>query len=278
MKSIFVIIIIVFFNSLYYSQIKDTFLPGQKAVQNTAEKFAPSLVSTDGDQYGVAVNADWTELYYTSSKGDISSIMVIKRTGEKWSNPIPVSFSGKGNDSHPSLSKDGKKLYFVSMRSCPGAKHSLNLFCSDKKNDSWGTPYSFGSPVTDQVVHAPSVSASGDIYASGIVFLQKTDKGYKSPQKLKPDIKGSHPAISPDGSYIVFCALKSGGFGSNDLYVTFRKSDGTWGNPINLGSGVNTKSLESSPTISHDGKFLFFSRNGDIWWISTNVIKSLLQK
>jgi hypothetical protein len=47
------------------------------------------------------------------------------------------------------------------------------------------------------------------------------------------------------------------------------------GEPQNLGPGVNTEHIEGSPTLSLDGRFLFFSRHQDIWWVSTEVIEKL---
>jgi len=81
--------------------------------------------------------------------------------------------------------------------------------------------------------------------------------------------------VSPDGSYIVFSNRQRDGFGGTDLYVIFKKSDKSWSTPINLGKYINSEYAESSPTISLDGQFLFFSRKGDIWWISSQVIDNI---
>ena len=116
------------------------------------------------------------------------------------------------------------------------------------------------------------MSASGTIYASGLKRFRKTNSGYLGSEELTPNIKGSHPAVSPDEKLIVFSARKAGGYGGNDLYVVFLKVDGRWGQPINLGQHVNTEAVESSPTFSSDGRALFFSRKGDIWWINADVV------
>jgi hypothetical protein len=60
-----------------------------------------------------------------------------------------------------------------------------------------------------------------------------------------------------------------GAAGGNDLYVVVRKSDGSWTTPVSLGPAVNTRHIESSPTLSSDGRFLFVSRQGEVWWVAT---------
>jgi len=91
-------------------------------------------------------------------------------------------------------------------------------------------------------------------------------------EPLTPDIQGRNPAISPDEDFLVFSARRSEGYGGDDLYVVFRQPDGTWGDPRNLGPAVNTEHVEGSPTLSSDGRVLFFSRLADIWWVDAAVI------
>jgi flagellar motor protein MotB len=78
--------------------------------------------------------------------------------------------------------------------------------------------------------------------------------------------------LSSNGSYMFFTACnRPGGIGNCDIYFS-AFNNGKWTEPSNLGSPVNTKSWESTPSISADGRTLFFSssRPGglggkDIW-------------
>jgi Tol biopolymer transport system component len=54
-----------------------------------------------------------------------------------------------------------------------------------------------------------------------------------------------------------------GGFGGADLYRVSINTDGSLGNPVNLGVNVNTEGQEMFPWISPDG-LLFFSSNGHV--------------
>ena len=67
-------------------------------------------------------------------------------------------------------------------------------------------------------------------------------------------------AISTDGRMFIFSSDMPGGFGKNDLYVSFR-IDTTWTKPINLGETINTSGDEIYPFFHDDGT-LYFSSDG----------------
>ena len=74
------------------------------------------------------------------------------------------------------------------------------------------------------------------------------------------------PNVSPDGREIVFASSRPGGLGATDIYTSSRRSVwGTWKPPVNVGDGVNTAAGESRPSMSRDGKRLYFGRSGDIY-------------
>ena len=86
----------------------------------------------------------------------------------------------------------------------------------------------------------------------------------------------SQPAISCDGQQLFFASIRPGGLGGSDIYVCHKQEDGTWGEPQNLGDGVNTPLDEEGPFLSNDGKTLYFSSMGHLslgdqdiymsWW------------
>ena len=80
-----------------------------------------------------------------------------------------------------------------------------------------------------------------------------------------------HPAISPDGKYIVFVSDMSDGLGGTDLYIASINADGSIGEALNLGPKLNTSGQELFPWFSPEGQ-LFFASNGlkgmggfDLW-------------
>jgi hypothetical protein len=69
-----------------------------------------------------------------------------------------------------------------------------------------------------------------------------------------------HPALSHDGNSLYFVSDKPGGYGKTDIYCCKRKKDGSWDEPVNLGSSVNTFGYELFPSVYNDST-LYFSSN-----------------
>jgi hypothetical protein len=83
--------------------------------------------------------------------------------------------------------------------------------------------------------------------------------------------------LSSNGRYMYFTACdRPGGMGSCDIYFS-AFNDGRWSEPYNLRAPVNSSHWESQPSISADGKTLFFSSNRpggmggkDLWYSTMN--------
>ncbi|MEB2784629.1 OmpA family protein [Algoriphagus persicinus] len=71
----------------------------------------------------------------------------------------------------------------------------------------------------------------------------------------------STPAFSVNGEELYFSSNRPGGFGGIDLYKATKLANGDFGNPVNLGSNINTPGNELFPRPAADGKF-FFSSDG----------------
>ncbi len=89
---------------------------------------------------------------------------------------------------------------------------------------------------------------------------------WSAPQNLGATINTtaaeSLPFIAPDNLNLFFGSDRAGGSGLTDIYVSTRASaNAPWGTPVNLGTNVNSSSVESGPTITADGLNLFFYSN-----------------
>jgi outer membrane protein OmpA-like peptidoglycan-associated protein len=72
-------------------------------------------------------------------------------------------------------------------------------------------------------------------------------------------IRVAHPALSPDEKTLYFASDAKGSYGQSDLYKIELYPDGTIGNPVNLGSTINTEARESYPFVTQDNILLFAS-------------------
>ena len=90
----------------------------------------------------------------------------------------------------------------------------------------------------------------------------------------------AHPFISPAESYLIWDSERDEGHGDNDLYMSYKQNDGSWGPAINLGDKINTEFDEAYGSVSPDGKYFFFHRSygggtGDIFWVDAKIIFAL---
>lgn len=67
--------------------------------------------------------------------------------------------------------------------------------------------------------------------------------------------------VTADGQQLIFVGCnRPEGKGSCDLYTAFRRKDGQWSRAINLGDSINSANWETQPSISPDGRTLYFIR------------------
>ena len=78
--------------------------------------------------------------------------------------------------------------------------------------------------------------------------------------------------VAPDESYIIFASSRRSGYGQIDLYISEKDEDANWGKSRNLGETINTPGPEYCPFVSADGKYLFYTSNQDIYWVSMRAI------
>ncbi|MCW3107941.1 MAG: outer rane lipoprotein omp16 precursor [Segetibacter sp.] len=93
-----------------------------------------------------------------------------------------------------------------------------------------------------------------------------TPTGWSEPENLGRNINTesweSSPSLSPDKRALYFSSNRPGGYGSKDLYISYRLPNGKWGPAKNMGSSVNTVGDELAPFIHADNATLYFTSDG----------------
>ena len=159
---------------------------------------AVEVINSEFEDGTPSFSSDYKELYFTrcevgkrEKKGCI--IMYSKRTGDKWSNPknigiLPDSLVA----AHPSISKDGLSLYFVSDLAGGFGNKDIWKVTRIRTGDAWSKPVNLG----------PDINTSGDelfpyIREDGTLYF--SSDGHIGMGGL--DIFKAKP--QPDGSWIV---------------------------------------------------------------------------
>lgn len=106
----------------------------------------------------------------------------------------------------------------------------------------------------------------GQQMPQGIHLYTKNGNNWTYIKKLPiPDFKNQSSQfggrLSADGKAIVMSIQNEGGFGNEDIYITFKKSETEWTAPLNLGPIINTFGQEQTPYLTIDNRTLYFSSN-----------------
>jgi hypothetical protein len=270
----------------------------QKQPVDTPLVFAPGIISTSDFEFAITFSPQMDELFFTRRKPDgINKIFTMKLTGSKWSEPGLAFFSKEFFDFEPHISPDGKRLYFGSLRSVNN-KQGLHQWYLEKINGKWTEPKLLNAAFTyDKMLMYLTSTMDQSIYFtiirdgpnSGICYSEQLNNRYNSYTRLNENINradsivSAHPFIAPDESYLIYDCDNKDGFGSCDLYISFKNEKGEWSKSINLGNLINTDQCEMCASLSPDEKYLFFQRGndkdiGDIYWVDFNRIRELKEK
>ncbi|MCX6247285.1 MAG: OmpA family protein [Bacteroidetes bacterium] len=192
----------------------------------------PDPFNLNDNEGGATLTVDNKMLFYTVCKYTLNhtyyncDIYYSEYVDGEWT-PIR-SVSDKINlpttwESQPSISADGKTLYFVSDRA--GGYGGYDIYRSVKSdNGDWGTPINLG----------PFINSTGN---------EKS------------------PFIHPDGKTLYFSSDGWLGLGGYDIFYARLNEDGTWSGPVNIGYPINSPDDEVGFFVSTDGQKGYFASN-----------------
>lgn len=194
-------------------------------------------INTIYNDYSPLLDSGETTLIFTSARDTteydpraknqlFETILFSEKIAGKWTEPRGLSkeINNPAHDAATFLAADGKSLviYYGDSRNLFTTRFSNSGYMIDYKNGAWSKP----EPL-------PASINSVGWESSG--------------------------CISPDGRYFFFSSDRSEGYGELDIYMSELQYDGTWGDPINLGPGINTPGNEDAPFMHADGTLYFAS-------------------
>lgn len=140
-----------------------------------------------------------------------------------WTDPLNMgsAINSKHSEKQPSLSADGRFVYFTSDR--PGGLGKYDLWMSSRLPDgNWSPPVNLGENINTK------------------------------------DFDQS-PFIHPDNKTMYFSSTGWPGMGGFDIYMSRRTNDSTWGKPVNLGYPINTHHHEEGLIVNARADMAYFS-------------------
>ena len=260
-----------------------------KYLDPTTPGLVPELFAPDrliAYAYGGSFSPDLREFYCTwqDERGSRSRIVGYRKTDEGWVGIVRLGFVATSIAIEPHVSPTGEAIYYTGLRS----DGTWIPYVSTRSESGWGrarplpetindpdwTPMYFTS-TADGTLYFTQVSMSQD----RIVRSRPMPSGYASPEPLGDAVNGSghaaHPFIAPDESFLLFdspMGEQSTGF---DLYISVRRSDGSWSEPRNL-IELNTDGQEICASMTPDGAYLLFTRDSRIYWVDARILDPYL--
>jgi len=186
------------------------------------------VINSPENEGAATISGDGKTLVFTSCgrAGGLGNcdLYISHRRGNQWTAPrnLGVLVNSKAWDSQPSLSADGRTLYFSSNRG--GGVGGYDIYVTTiGANGSWGAARNLGAPInTTRDDLAPFIHASG------------TTLYYSTNGRV--------------------------GLGSSDIFRAYLDDKGQWSEPLNVGYPLNTFANEASLFISSDNKRAYYTR------------------
>jgi hypothetical protein len=266
--------------------------------------FGPGVVSTADPEFSISFAADGMTVYFDRANAERSKLAIVSSTfaNGSWQPAAPLPFStGEFRDVDPFAADE--RLYFSSNRPRPGsAATDFDTWFVVRAGISWSEPIHL-----DGAASGPGNQVFVSIARDGTLYFQSDATGggdiYRAPRvgdaypgaapvaSITTPAGESNPAISPDGTLLVFASERDGGLGGSDLYAS-RARDGAWSPTVHLGPTINSPFADFAPAFSPDGGYLFFTSErpgvvpavasgrppGDIYQIDVTTLTALLDR
>lgn len=190
-----------------------------------AEPLEEDVINTAHNEGAHCISADGKTLLMTicNERTTIGScdLYLARKLRDGWTQPVNLGpkLNSVSWDSQPTLSADGKSIYFISNRA--GGYGGKDIWVSHFRRGKWMDPVNLGP-----VINTP--------------FDEQT------------------PSIHFDNQTLYFSSEGHPGFGRQDIFFS-RLVDGNWQNPVNLGYPINTSGSESGLSVSLQGEIAYFS-------------------
>lgn len=221
--------------------------------------------------------------YSVADKKGVTRMKIYEaeRGTRDWENIIELPFNNdKYTCFHPTLSADGRTLYFAS--DMPGGFGGFDLYSVEKKGNSWSKPTNLGAKVNTE-----SDEAFPYIHDSGILFYaSKGLKGlggfdiYKidlnktgiSPKNLGEPFNSNADdfglILNTDGDVGYLASNRDGGFGKDDIYL-FKSEKRLTAETISINSLISVKEANTDNRIE-GAAIRIFEKNSQGFLVGAN--------
>ncbi len=267
---------------------------GQTPPSSIPERFGPDYLHSDNTWSWMGsptFSLDGKEMYYSKylNNYDQVKMYIMKDIDGVWTTPQVPDFVGNTPTDDPFFFKDNNNIY---VKRDVTNSNNFQIYIIQRNGNTWNPAQLIAIPYNNSLGSISNFSITNDstfyftlhTAQGAFIYKSKLVNGFYSAYEILPNQINSYncssPFIEKDEKYLIFESERPGGYGSSDLYISFKNND-NWSFPINLGSQINSSSWEYAPKITPDGQYLFFcsKRAGDInsnaYWVDADIIDQL---
>lgn len=259
---------------------------GQTPPGSTPEVFAPGIISKTGLRLhsAIAFSPDLRTVVWSVIP---PAVLRTSFVDGAWSDPAPINLEGRAIQA-PTFSADGTRLFYQAVME--SGEGGLDLWWVEGMEDGWGAPRNVGWPVnTESLESQPSLTGDGTLYFTGslegvgldrgIYRSRPAGDGYGPPELLGGGINSEFidycPWISEDESFLLFASGRPESGEQLHIHITFLQGDGSWSRPRNIHQAIGFEGEARFPSVSPDGRFLFFISGGLAYWVDMAPVMAL---
>jgi hypothetical protein len=233
---------------------------GAKPPGAHAAIFAPGIVSAGLHERDLAITPFGQEIYWAVSTPGygFGTIVMSRQTATGWAPPrVAVNMADPGAlRIEPAISPDGTRMFFTLVRpDAAGSFADSDIWAMSRGKSGWEKPVRLDDAVnTDGGEFFASPTRGGALYFTrepkdgqnaGIFRSNLVDGRYAPAERLPVQVNGGQARfnafVDRDERYLIVPIQgRHDSIGGVDYYVVFRNEDGSWTEPVNLGSEVNT--------------------------------------
>ena len=214
-------------SEIMYNRQEDFYITtrGPDGEWQPIRSIGPPINTPHFNEGAQSLTADGQRMYYTVCPRRLCDLYFSDRQPNgRWGNPqklpMPVN-TPSSSEKQPSISPDGKTLYFVSNRN--GGLGNFDIWRSHRLDDNrWSQPENLG-----ETINTPYNEQS--------------------------------PFIHFDNQTLYFSSDGHVGMGGLDIFMTRMINDTTWSKPVNLGYPINTHRDEDGLIVNAKGTMAYFS-------------------
>ena len=239
-------------------------------------------------------NEDYTELYFTSSRKGLLTDKKDVRTGEYfsdvwfskmntkgvWSKPVvmPEPINTEGNEGPVYVNKRGTAMYFTQCKVEKKKDLGCAIYVSKRNGQNWGPTQlvqvkvdsntTLGHPALndDETVMVFSADFPPPVGYGGkdLYVTVKEGRRWSHPTNLGPNVNTPGDEMFPflaEDSTLYFASNGHVGMGGLDIYKTSQDNIGTWTQPINLKTPINSFGDDFGMIVERGGERGYFSSN-----------------